>query len=471
MGVLERIADAHARLTAGPAPSRDITSIDDYASALQQFMFNGFTYGAGIQQTLAGGQAERIPNDLTSYATAAYAANGPVFALMALRLLVFSAVRFQWQQLRSGRPGELFGSRELSLLEEPWQGGTTQDLLAAMILDVDLAGNFYGARVGNELVRLRPDWVSIVLEPRMFRGGVLGYRRVGYLYQEYGGVGEGAIPLLPDEVVHFAPYPDPLATHRGMSWLTPVLRELGNDRLMQRHQKAFFENGATPNMVVSLDSSVSFDMFKRFKESMNLEHRGAENAYKTLFLGGGADVTVVGADFQQMNFTSTQGRGETRLAAAAGVPVTIVGFSEGLQGSSLNQGNYGQARRRFADATMHPLWGNAAGSLQSVLSRPPSARLWYDARDVPFLREDARDSAEIQGRQASTIRQLIDAGYEAASVVAAVSAQDWSLLKHTGLFSVQLQPPGTQAVPADDGGDGGDGGGEDDGGADPEEDE
>jgi hypothetical protein len=55
--------------------------------------------------------------------------------------------------------------------------------------------------------------------------------------------------------------------------------------------------------------------------------------------------------------------------------------------------------------------------------------------------------------------------------VAAVSAQDWSLLKHTGLFSVQLQPPGTQAVPADDGGDGGDGGGEDDGGADPEEDE
>jgi phage portal protein BeeE len=230
-----------------------------------------------------------------------------------------------------------------------------------------------------------------------------------------------------------------------MSWLTPVLRELQNDRLMQRHQRAFFENGATPNMVVSLDESVDFDKFKRFKESLNLEHRGAENAYKTLFLGGGADVTVVGADFQQMSFSQTQGRVETRLAAAAGVPVTVVGFSEGLQGSSLNAGNYGQARRRFADGTMHPLWQNAAGSLQAIVKPPPGSRLWYDSRDIPFLREDARDSAEIQGRQAATIRQLIDAGYEAASVVAAVSAEDWSLLTHTGLFSVQLQPAGTAA--------------------------
>jgi phage portal protein BeeE len=450
MGALERIADVHALLMPS-SPRRDISTIDDYAAALTSFMFNGAGYsaGLGIQQTLAGGQAERIPNDLPGYATAAYAGNGPVFALMAVRALVFSAVRFQWQALRSGRPGELFGSTELSLLESPWPGGTTQDLLTSMILDVDLAGNFYAARVNGELVRLRPDWVSIVLEPRRFRGGTLGYRKVGYLYDEGGlGGGQDGIPLLVDEVVHFAPYPDPLATYRGMSWLTPVLRELTNDKLMQRHQKAFFENGATPNLVVSLDASVNKDMFDRFKESMNLEHRGAENAYKTLFLGGGADVTVVGSNFEQMSFTQSQGRAETRLAAAAGVPVTVVGFSEGLQGSSLNAGNYGQARRRFADGTMHPLWQNAAGSLQAVLSPPnPASRLWYDARGVPFLREDAKDSAEIQGRQAATIRQLIDAGYEAASVIAAVNAEDWALLTHTGLFSVQLQPPGTKLKP------------------------
>lgn len=445
MGLLERIAEARK-------PQRSITTIDDYAAALQSFMFNGLGYsaGLGIQQTLYGGQAERIPNDLTGYATTAYMSNGPVFALMAVRMRVFSSVRLAFQRLRQGRPGDLFGTPALRLAESPGMGETTQDLLASMILDVDLAGNWYGVRVGDELVRLRPDWVSIVLEPRQFRDGILGYRRAGYVYEEGGlGYGDGAVALLPDEVAHFAPYPDPLATYRGMSWLTPVLRELQADKLMQTHQRAYLENGATPNMVVSLDAAVDVDMFKRFKESFNLEHRGAANAYKTLFLGGGADVTVVGSDFQQMSFTSVMGRGETRLAAAAGVPVTVAGFSEGLQGSSLNSGNYSAAKRQFGDTTMSHLWSNAVGSLQVLLPPPDGgSRLWFDSRDVPFLREDARDAAEIQQIKASTIRQLGDAGYTAESVVTAVQAEDMSLLEHSGFFSVQLHPPGTTAPAA-----------------------
>jgi hypothetical protein len=42
-----------------------------------------------------------------------------------------------------------------------------------------------------------------------------------------------------------------------------------------------------------------------------------------------------------------------------------------------------------------------------------------------------------------TVETLIRSGYEANSVVAAVENDDLSLLTHTGLFSVQLQPPGT----------------------------
>ncbi|MFF4417493.1 phage portal protein [Streptosporangium sp. NPDC001559] len=446
MSVLERIANARGR----PA-ARSITTIDEYALAVSQFMYGGALYGGGVQQTIAG-QAERITVDLAGLASAAYAAHGPVFALMAVRMRVFSSVRLVWQQVRggNGRPGKFFGNSDLSLLETPWVGGTTQDLLTAMIVDLDLTGNSYFTRVGGELVRLRPDWVSIVLEPRQFRGGTLGYRRIGYLYQEGGlGYGDGGgIPLLPDEVCHFTMEPDPLATYRGMSWLTPVLRELQNDKLMQVHQRKFFENGATPNMVISLDAAVKPDMMERFVAKFRERHEGVENAYRTLMVGGGADVTVVGANFDQMAFTGVQGRGETRLAAAAGVPVTIVGFSEGLQGSSLNAGNFGQARRQFADGTMHALWSSAAGSLQQIVSPPPGARLWFDTRNVPFLREDAKDAAEIQQIRAATIRTLGDAGYTSDSVKAAVEADDMSLLEHSGLYSVQLQPPGTSTAPA-----------------------
>jgi hypothetical protein len=76
-------------------------------------------------------------------------------------------------------------------------------------------------------------------------------------------------------------------------------------------------------------------------------------------------------------------------------------------------------------------------------------RLWYDDRDIAFLREDEKDRAEIQGLEARTIRTLLDAGYEGDSVIAAVLDSDWAKLRHTGLFSVQLQEPGA-GQPADD---------------------
>jgi portal protein len=412
-----------------------------------------FTGGAvpamGVQLTARGQVAEALPTDFLGFAVMA-ATNGPIFACMAVRQQVFSAARFQWQQLNQGRPGSMFGTAELGPTETPWPGGTTQDLLTRMIQDADLAGNSYWAFLGGEMVRMRPDWVQIVLEARMVRGAQLGWRKVGYLYWEQGvGVSE-PVALLVDEVAHFAPQPDPLATFRGMSWLTPVAREVQADNMLSTHKRRYLENAATPNLVVRMAKEVSPDAFEKFKAKMDATHRGVDNAYKTLYLGGGADVTVAGSNFQQLEFTAVQGAGESRIASAAGVPPIIVGFSEGLKAATYS--NYGQARRRLADATIHPLWQNAAGTLGQIIVPPArlggNVRLWYDARDVPFLREDRKDAADIQGVQARSIRTLVDAGYTPDSVQRAVDAEDWSLLVHTGLFSVQLQPPGSGGPPA-----------------------
>ena len=454
MGILDRIKQEATRSPTKELATtglRDITTVDEYAAYLSNYVMN---YTGGLEQTLNGEPIEQAPNTFEDYVYRGYASNGAVFALMMVRMMAFSAIRFQWQQINKGRPGKLFGTPDLSLLEKPWVGGTTQDLLMKMITDADLAGNAYVTNFFGELIRLRPDWVAVILEPRIpdprFPKQVLGYKKVGYIYKEDGLYSDKEAVIIPaNEMCHFAPYPDPLATFRGMSWLTPVIRETMNDDLMSKHQKKFFENGATPNMIVRLDAAVSFEEFKKFKAEFNLEHKGAENAYKTLFMGGGADATVVGSDFGQMAFTSVQGRGETRLAAAAGVPATIVGFSEGLQGSSLNAGNFAQARRRLADLTMHPLWSNVVGCLQGIVGNPPdSVRLWYDARDVPFLREDAKDVAEIMQIKATILTTLVNGGVEFETAKQFVMSEDMDILKHTGLVSVQLQPPGTVATPA-----------------------
>lgn len=396
---------------------------------------------------------EQIENDFTGYAQGIAKRNGPIFALMAVRMLVFAEARFQFRRIRDGRPGDLFGTGELAILERPWPNGTTGDLLARMIQDVDLTGNAFVARVPgtDRLRRLRPDWVSIVSasqsEPDLY-GAALDAEVIGYYYSPRSpGVNTDTL-LLPSQVAHFAPIPDPEMNWRGMSWMTPVLREISADSAATKHKLKFFENSASPRIAVMLDASMTKEAFDRFKAIMDATHTGVDNAWKTLYVGGGADVKPLTMSLKDLDYKAVQALGESRLAAAAGVPSTIVGFSEGMQGSSLNAGNYGQARRRFADGTLRPLWRNAAASLASLIDVPSGAELWIDDRDIAFLREDRKDAAEIFQIEAATYTNLVREGATGDSAKAAVAARDINLVDHSGLVSVQLQAPGTTATPS-----------------------
>ena len=402
---------------------------------------------------------EELASDFQSYIHNVYKASGPVFSAILARQHVFSEARFAWQRIEGGRPQDLFGNPDLALLETPWPNGDTGSLLARMEVNDSLAGNFYATHAddrgrwgkaaiggpGHRVAVMRPDWVSIIIgtndpdNPWALDAKVVGY--------QYTAPGQDPVILTADETCHYFSTPDPDARFRGQSWVTPVLREIGADIAATKHKGKFFTNGATPNMAIKFDKDTSPTAFKAFVEKFNSAQRGVDKAYKTLFLTGGADVTPLAADFRQLDFANTQGKGETRIAMAARVHPAILGASEGMQGATLNEGNFRAAKRNFVDGTMRALWRYAAASLQVLVpmpaGQPGSVRLWYDDRDIAFLREDRKDQAEIQGLESRTIRSYTDAGFTPESVVAAVAADDIRLLKHSGLFSVQLQPPGT----------------------------
>jgi phage portal protein BeeE len=422
---LARAGDAEERFT--------------FNDLMAELNFGGLSYPFIQGGGTPGVQGEKVEASFRGYVDGAYKRNGIVFACMLARMQLFTEARFQFRGMRFGRPGDLFGTGDLGPLETPWSGATTGDLLARMIQDVDLAGNFYAVRRGSTIRRLRPDWVTIITGSRS--GSEIDTEVAGYVYEPGGPAGgENPITLLPEQVAHYAPNPDPTANFRGMSWLTPIIDEILADAAATTHKRSFFEKGAQLGYVVTMDAEMNPQKFDEWVKRFKVGHEGALNAYKTLFLAGGADVKTVGTDFQQLDLKAVQGAGETRIAAAAGIPPVVVGLSEGLQAATYS--NYAQARRRFADQTMRPLWRNAAGSLARIINVPPGAELWYDDRDIPALREDEKDAADIQQSQAITIRELINAGYEPDSVVKAVTAGDYNQLKHTGMVSVQLQPPG-----------------------------
>jgi hypothetical protein len=761
-------------------------SMDDFANLLTLGNFPLF-----MNQTLRTDR-EEIDAGFAGLVSGAYRSNGIVFACILARMLLFSEARFQFQQMRGGRPGDLFGTPELGILERPEPGKTTGDLLTRAIIDVDLAGNWFGVRRPNRIKRLRPDWVTIVLGSTDRDADVtsvdIDAEVIGYIYKP-GGRHSSEEPeaLERGEVAHFAPIPDPLASYRGMSWLTPIIREIQADSSATQHKGAFFSNAApqpldarvltpegwttmgsmevgdrvigrdgqthevlgvypqgeqdiyrvtfsdgaatectanhlwevasiydrkrgitrtmplaqimaggpayrsgprkwsvplpepigfddpgplpmapyllgvmlgdgsfrngavtfstadpeivesvrelvpagvevvhqkeysyhlragsrgvkrhpmialakslglwnvigyekavpepylrasvfdreallqglmdtdgsvsglsgtalrfdntsetlarqvvelarslggratirrtkdrpetpnrrpqwtvwisrlpdwitpvrlarkraryhvptgralrhryivaiepvgrkfaqciyvdspehlyvtddyivthnTPNLVVKFPALTDPSVAKEFIETFEQDHSGAFNAYRTLFLLGGANIEAVGRDFQQMDFKATQGAGETRIAAAAGMHPTIVGLSEGLQGSSLNAGNFDAAARITANKTLRPMWRNMAGSLETIVSPPPGSRLWYDDRDIPFLAEDIKVAAEVMGVEAQAIRTLSDGGFLPQSVVDAVVSGDLRRLSHSGFLSVQMNP-------------------------------
>lgn len=435
-GILERVNNRVAIRRSGGVSQRDTVLTPDEWAGL--FEYGGLSYPI-VQTTMGNVKEERIAWS----SVAANQGNSAVFSLVQARIQAFAQIRFQWTRFQGAQPGDLWGTPELQVLEQPWPHGRTANLLAIMEMDNQIAGNSYICRPRRDrLARLRPDLVTIVLGSQDSPDDPADADDVeiaGYIYWRRTG---GPKYFGPDEVAHYASMPDPNFQFLGMSWLTPCIREVQGDSLMTEHKTRFLINAATPNLAIKFDPAVSIDMVMKFKKLMEEEHQGVFNAYKTLYLGGGADVTPVGANFKELDFSATQGKGEARLASAAGVPASWVGFSEGLQGSALNASTFQNQRRRFSDGTLWHLWSTAASALQTVVQPPDSgASLWFDAR-VPFMREDAQDIAEIQSQNATTIGRYVQEGFTPESAIAAVADNDVTLLQHTGMVSVQLQPPG-----------------------------
>ena len=406
--------------------------------------FNGNTYPITLNQTLHGTE-EKIGTDYVGLGDGTLKSNPVVFACMNARMSLFSEARFMYRRQRSGTPGELWSDRSLELLRHPWPGGTTGDLLARTMQDGDLAGNAIWVRRPNRLARLRPDWATFIHgsynDPDVDMWDV-DAELLGIAYHPGGPYGgKGPIFFQPSEFAHYAPIPDPIAPARGISWLTALIREIQADSQMTTHKQAYLTNGATPNLVLTGVPGNSLPEYQQWVDKFSKSHDGAHNAYKSLYLTAAMDAKVLGSDMAQMDFKSTQGIGETRIAAAAGVPAAVVGISEGLAGSSLNAGNFAASMRRFADLTMRPLWRNVCGSFEQIVPVPGDSELWYDDRDIPALKDDIKDAADVRAADASAMSQLISSGWEPESIVAAIAAGDWKRLQHTGLYSVQLQPP------------------------------
>jgi phage portal protein BeeE len=438
-------AQAEAVADLSPAPEARY-SFEEYMAQLSSYGW----FRPSFEQTLANGQRVSWPDGNYEGHVARIGSNAAAWTVTHFVARQFSAGRFTFRRLNGGRLSEFFTSRELAPFQNNTPGMTQGQILARAYLDAVAAGNSYwttpsalGLRpgpAGDRALRLPPQQVKVVLVPGP---GDIGFEKAGYLYETDPHDRGSDVFLRLDQVAHFMPWPDPRDPWRGMSCLTPLIRQVYTDELLTQHVAAYFSNAATPNLIVKYPIDVEAEELDRYKAVYEKLNAGPENAGRTAHIGGGVDITPVGANLADAGAALVQAGNQAALAAAFGVPAILVGFS----GASSSEPEYiaqGQARRLFADGTLHPLWADAAAAF-AVLIRPPAgapAELTIDTRDVPLLREDAKDAADTLLAQITAINQAVMQGWDPEAAKAAVMSGDLSLLTHTGLVSVQLYPAG-----------------------------
>lgn len=367
----------------------------------------------------------------------AYRINSTIHAAINARQRVFSEVVLC---LKRRSTGDLVHNHPLlRILETPWPGGTTTELLKRMELDASLSGNAY-------VYKAKPDLLQ-VLDPRKVQ--VISDRRekVGYEYWP-DGINQGRSKgLLLEEVAHWAPLPHPDKQFLGASWVEVVVAEIRTELKMVRHQEKFFDNSATPNLYVAVKGTMRPETRERLRQDLDRRYAGVENAWRTLVMDQDAELKVVGADFVQMDYVNTMTSLEARIASAAGVPPIIIALKAGLDAATYS--NYGMAMRAFADHLIRPNWNSVVAALSQIIVEPQGSDLWYDDRHVSALRQDKEIEAQVLAQKASAIRTLVDGGFEPDAVVEAIEANEIDRLKgrHTNLLPVQLQPPNPDPEP------------------------
>jgi len=417
--------------------------------------WEGMASGAAVLTTSYSGTPDREgPAQSNAWAQSAHANSAVVFSAMQVRAMVFSEAVFKLQAMDDKH---LFGNASLRILEEPWPDGSSGDLLAWMEKDTSLAGNAYIWQPPGEgrLVRLRPDWTTIVSELIRVENGTdkPGWYRnkIGYWHEPPRNVLDDSEGFFAPagEVAHWVPtgMEDPVADFRGQSWLTKVMREVQADDGLTQYKIRYLQNAATPNLLIKYPLRMAPGTVDSIRERVGARYGGVDNAFKTLVLDQGADTTIVGNSLHQMDYGNVAAAGEQRILAASGVPGVLVGL-EPLRGAGRG---YQESIAKFANMTMRPLWRSACKALSKFVDDPSvqagGSRLWFDTTDIAMLQDGEMERGQAALVRMQALLAAVQAGYTHESAVAAVDSMDVNQLKAGGLGPPSASNPVQHMLP------------------------
>lgn len=176
---------------------------------------------------------------------------------------------------------------------------------------------------------LAPHWVLSTPTPthQFYRVGFRGW--------------QGWIPAT--EIVWFKD-PDPAMPYwRGTGTSQALADEMETDEYAAKYIKAFFYNHARPDVIITPkgdNASLNATEMDRLETQWNEQHQGFWRAFKPLFAGRPIDVTVLEANFRQLQMKDLRMHVRDIALQVWGVSPEILGVIENSNRSTIDSADY-----------------------------------------------------------------------------------------------------------------------------------
>ena len=190
---------------------------------------------------------------------------------------------------------------------------------------------------------LRPDRLTILYDAQNLVGG--------YEYSiSKNSLGKSRVILLkPDEII-FLKVPNPNNVYRGLGTLQAVARTINIDEFAETWNENFFYNSARPDSILMVKvKRMTDEQRNKLKATLKVNHKGLDNAHKTMVLSGDMEYKQVGFSQADMEFLEQQKFSRDKILGIFRVPKVLVAQTDGV-----NYANAKTSENIFAKYTIKP---------------------------------------------------------------------------------------------------------------------
>lgn len=205
--------------------------------------------------------------------------------------------------------------------------------------------------------------------------------------------GDEKIPIMPDELVHFA-YWNKYNPYRGAPPLSATGQELSMDNESDQSNLNILRHGSVPDGVLSSDQYVDEKDAKKIKSQWLSHHQGAGRKGMLSVLGQGMSYQAIQMTPKDMEYLGMKKWNRQTILARLGVPGVLVGVSDDRSPMSGSDTKY--QRKVFWNLTLIPdmdfFTAKVKAGFFDRFHLPYTGE--FDLSEIPELQEDEDERTE-----------------------------------------------------------------------------